>query len=300
MKTDRKNILTGAILVGLGASSYGMLATFVKLAYKGGFSTEEVIFAQLSLGVIGMLLITLFQTKVRKIKTPKIQKGDLPRLLVVGTSLGSTGLFYYLSVAYIDVSVAIILLMQTVWMSVLLEAILSKRFPTARKTMSVAVVLLGTLLATNLVGSDVDLDWRGILWGFLAGASFTVNMYASNRVATYLPAYKKSLIMLLGGFSLVTCFVVYRYNGSFDFSIFWTWGLILSLFGTIIPPLLLNTGFPKTGLGLGSIVSSIELPVSVFMAYFMLHERVNLVQWVGIILILTAIAVMNINFPKDR
>lgn len=300
METERKNILKGAILVGLGASSYGMLATFVKLAYKEEFTTEEVTFAQVSLGVVGMLLITLFQTKVRKIKTPKIRKGDLPKLLLVGTSLGSTSLFYYLSVVYIDVSVAIILLMQTVWMSVLLEAILSKRFPTARKTISVVIVLLGTLLATNLIGSEVDLDWRGIFWGFLAGASFTATMYASNRIATYLPPYKKSLIMLLGGFSLITCFVAYRYNGSFDFSIFWKWGLVLSLFGTIIPPLLLNTGFPKAGLGLGSIVSSIELPVSVFMAYFMLHERVSLVQWVGIILILTAIAVMNIHFRKNQ
>src|SRR5690606_17947857 len=258
--------------------------------------TAEVTFSQLSLGVLGMFLITLFQTKIRKIESPKIKKGDLSKLLLVGTSLGFTSLFYYLSVRYIDVSVAIVLLMQTVWMSVLLEAILSKKLPSVQKILSVAIVLFGTLLATNLIGKEVNLDWRGLFWGLMAAASFTTTMYASNRIATYLPAYKKSLIMLLSGFVVIICFVIFSYDGCFNFSIFLKWGLILSLFGTIIPPLLLNAGFPNTGLGLGSIVSSLELPVSVLMAYFLLNESVSSVQWLGILLILTAIIIMNINF----
>src|SRR5690554_411459 len=105
---ERKNILKGVVFVGLGASSYGMLATFVKLAYNEGYTTDEVTFAQLSLGVLGMLLITLFQTKIRKVEMPKLRKNDLSKLLLVGTSLGFTSLFYYLSVVYINVSVAIV------------------------------------------------------------------------------------------------------------------------------------------------------------------------------------------------
>ena len=216
----------------------------------------------------------------------------------MGTSLGSTSLFYYLSVVYIDVSVAIVLLMQTVWMSVLLEAILSRKLPSTQKIISLIIVLFGTLLATNLIGKAVEMDWRGIAWGLLAAASFTTTMYASNRIATYLPAYKKSLIMLLSGFALVVCFVMYRYDGSFDFTIFLKWGLILALFGAIIPPLLLNIGFPLAGLGLGSIVASLELPVSALMAYFLLNENVNNIQWIGIALILAAIVIMNVQFSK--
>lgn len=297
---NRKEVIKGVILVGLGASSYGMLATFVKLAYKEGYTTDEVTFAQLSLGVLGMLLITLFNAKVRKVTIPPTKKRDIPKLLLVGTSLGFTSLFYYLAVRYIDVSIGIVLLMQSVWMSVFLESILSKNFPSTRKITAVIIVLFGTLLATNLIGKEVDLDWRGFFWGLLAAASFTTTMYASNRVATYLPAYKKSLLMLLGGFTVIICFAIYSYDGSFDVSIFWKWGLLLSLFGTIIPPLLLNSGFPKAGLGLGSIVSSVELPVSVMMAFILLNESVILIQWIGIILILAAIVIMNINFSKKE
>ena len=60
----------------------------------------------------------------------------------------------------------------------------------------------------------------------------------------------------------------------------------------------MNAGFPHTGLGLGSIISSVELPVSVMMAFFILNEEVILSQWVGIVLILIAIVIMNIQFKK--
>ena len=69
---------------------------------------------------------------------------------------------------------------------------------------------------------------------------------------------------------------------------------MLALFGTIIPPMLLNAGFPHTGIGLGSIVASIELPVSVLMAFVLLNESVVLWQWMGIALILFAIVLMNL------
>lgn len=79
----------------------------------------------------------------------------------------------------------------------------------------------------------------------------------------------------------------------FDFSIIYEWGFLLALFGTIIPPILLNMGFPHTGVGLGSIIASIELPVSVSVAYLLLKEQVIAIQWLGILLILGAIVLMN-------
>ena len=88
----------------------------------------------------------------------------------------------------------------------------------------------------------------------------------------------------------------------FDYSIFWTYGFILALFGTVIPPILFNLGFPNAGLGLGSIISSLELPVSVTMAFMLLGEKVLLIQWGGIVLILMAIVLMNLpskNEPQE-
>ena len=293
-------VLKGVVLVGLGATSYGMLATFVRLAYDEGFTTAEVTTSQFVFGILGILVINLFQKIKKGTSVINATKRNIFQLMLAGSSLGMTSVFYYLAVKYLPVSIAIILLMQTVWMGVLIEMILDKKAPSKLKIISVFIVLLGTLLATNIFKNDVQLDWHGILWGMLAAASFTTTMFTANRVATGISSAQRSLFMLLGGAVIVFSFAIATQNTPFNFDIFMKWGIVLSLFGTIIPPMLMNAGFPLTGIGLGSIVSALELPVSVMMAYFLLHEQVVLVQWIGIILIVLAIILMNMNWDKFK
>jgi drug/metabolite transporter (DMT)-like permease len=296
----KNNVLKGVFLVALGATSYGMLATFVKLAYKDGYTTAEVTSSQFIYGILGVLLINLFQKIVNKEKAQKASSKNIFQLMVAGTSLGMTSVFYYLCVKYIDVSIAIVLLMQTVWMGVLLEWILDKKRPSTQKIISVIIVLFGTFLATKLYEFTIQLDWRGIFWGILAAASFTTTMFTANKVALEISSAQRSLYMLLGGAVIVFTFSAYTQVGSLNFEIFKNYGLFLALFGTIIPPILLNAGFPKTGLGLGSIVASLELPVSVLMAFLILNEKVVVWQWCGILLIILAIVIMNLNFSKKE
>ena len=299
--TENK-ILKGVFLVALGATSYGMLATFVKIAYNEGYTTAEVTTAQFIYGLLGLFIINLFYKEKKTKQKVQPTKKETIQLIVAGTSTGLTSLFYYLAVKYIPVSIGIVLLMQTVWMGVLLEWFLDKKAPSVQKIIAVLVVLIGTALAINILKidfNDVKMDWTsGLFWGLLAAASFTTTMFTANRIATQASAPKRSLLMLIGGAVIVFSFAVVTQVTLFNLGIFAKWGIVLALFGTIIPPLLLNAGFPHTGIGLGSIVSSLELPVSVLMAYFLLSEEVVLVQWIGIFLIIIAIVIMNINFKK--
>lgn len=316
----KNNTLKGVCLVGLGATSYGMLATFVKLAYAEGYTTAEVTASQFALGILGMLCIGFYH-QMRNGKTNNPTRKEILQLMIAGTSLGMTSVFYYMAVRYIDVSIAIVLIMQTVWIGLILEYFLDKIIPSMQKIISVIIVLLGTALATNLFQANLHLDWRGIFWGLLSAASFSTTMFTANRIATHIVPHKRSLFMLIGGavivilFGFITQFGPNNFEGirilfagineqniirDVDLGIFWKWGILISLFGTIIPPLLMNAGFPLTGLSLGSIVSSVELPVSVMMAFFVLDEKVEVIQWVGIVLILMAIVIMNIQWKKKE
>jgi len=317
----KKNILKGVLFVGIGASIYGMLATFVKMAYKDGFTTSEVTTSQFLLGLTGLLVLNFIQTITSKQKLSSPSGKEVRMLMLAATSLGWTSRFYYIAVQYIDVSIAIVLLMQSVWFSVVVESFISKKLPNARKVVSVIIVLAGTILATNLMNMEIELDWHGIFWGLMAAASYTLTMFTSNTLATHLPVFRKSIIMLCGGAVVVFAFLFFAQIGpmysdslksfylnftentehihSFNYSIFWTYGFVLALFGTIIPPILFNVGFPNAGLGLGSIVSSLELPVSVTMAFVLLDEKVIFIQWVGIALILFAIVLMNLPSKQE-
>jgi len=298
--TSQNNVLKGVFLVALGATTYGMLATFVKMAYSEGYTTAEVTTSQFIYGILGILVINLFQRVKNKNTAVKASPKNIFNLMLAGTSLGMTSLFYYLAVKYIPVSIGIVLLMQTVWMGVLLEMILEKKLPSKQKVIAVFIVLFGTVLATNLINNDIELDWRGLVWGMLAAASFTTTMFTANSVATEISSAQRSLYMLLGGAVIVFSFAFATQVTAFNLEIFLKWGIVLSLFGTIIPPLLMTAGFPLTGIGLGSIVSALELPVSVTMAYVLLNEKVILSQWIGIVLIILAIIIMNVNFKSKK
>lgn len=293
-----KNIIKGAVLVALGAASYGALATVVKLAYQHGFTTAEVSTSQFSVGLIAMLILNLAYTSNKKTQQQNVTLNHKLRLMLGGTSLGLTSIFYYFSVKYIPVSVAIVLLMQSVWMGLFLEAVLDRQWPSRKKLMATIIVLVGTALATNIFSGLETLNWKGIGWGFAAGLSYTLSLFSSNSIAINLPPMKRSLWLLTGGLLIIVLIFSSNALQHFNFNIFWPWGIFLAFFGTVLPPLLFTSGMPHTGIGLGTIVASIELPVSVVFAYLLLKEPVALIQWTGIILIITAVVLMNINTVK--
>ncbi|AGH94644.1 EamA family transporter [Pseudobdellovibrio exovorus] len=297
----------GVLFVALGASSYGMLSTIVKLAYQHGFTTAEVVIAQF---VWGLLFLTVFDYLFnKKGKAPTSQ--DTLQLLIAGIPLGLTSLLYYTSVKYINASIAVVLLMQSVWIGVVVESIHSRRWPSMAKALGVVLVLFGTVLATNaLNASSGSLDIRGVIFGFLSALSFSWTLFSNSAVASHLPVIKRSQLMVSGGmmvalvFSFLTQIAPYYLNfellnqdmiqsQAFNFSIFSGYGLLVALFGTVMPPLLLNKGFPIIGVGLGSIVASAELPCAVLIAFALLHETVNASQWLGVVIILAAIVVLN-------
>ena len=290
------SVLKGSLLVALGAASYGMLTTFVKMAYAEGYTSHEITFSQMFLGLIGLLIINLLFVKKKSDHSAKPEVRSILKLMAAGTSLGLTSTFYYLAVKYISVSVGIVLLMQSVWMGVILEAIMTRKRPSGQKLIAVVAILAGTVLATNLLLDSIEVDWRGIGWGLLAAASYTVTITTSNQVSLHLPSLQRSLWMMLGGTLTVSILLSPFLLEQFNADILMKWGLVLALFGTILPPILYTAGMPKINVGLGAIISSIELPAAVLMAYFLINETVNAYQWWGILIIL--LAVVQMHLPK--
>lgn len=289
-----KKELTGSLLVVSGAICYSVLAVFVKLAYQEGYTAAEVTFAQYSIGVAVFGLIDFFRTR----KSPKqgLSKANFKQyfnLIIGGSTLGLTGIFYYFSIQYLPVSVCVVLLMQSTWMGVILEGVLTKTFPSGLKILGSIIVLLGTLLATDAVQSFEQLSLPGFLWGIAASLAYAVSIAVSTRTGTSFTAEKRSFYMLIGAFLAVTLVGLPSLISKLDVSIFWSWGLPLAMFGTLLPPLLFNMGMPRTGMGLSAILISVEIPASIALAFFLLGERISLLQWGGVVIILLAIVLLN-------
>ncbi|MDH6353728.1 drug/metabolite transporter (DMT)-like permease [Dysgonomonas sp. PH5-45] len=295
------NKLKGVLFVLAGAMSYGVLATFVKLGGEEGFSTAELTFAQTFLGFLFLFVAYIclrLKGNTSSVHIPT--KKNKLRLVAGGIPMGLSSVFYYLSLGYVEVSVGIVLLMQSVWMGTVVDMVINKRKPTASQFVAIVVVLVGTVLATSLQKTDVHLDVRGVFWGLLAALAYTFSMFTSNRIAIHNSTLSRSLYILMGALITVTLVWGYSLTQQFDVSVFWKWGLLLAIFGAVLPPLLFAKGMPLAGLGLGSILAAVELPVSVMMAHIFLHEQTDGLQWLGIVLILLAITLMNLSLFKRK
>ncbi|MHA6531876.1 EamA family transporter [Paenibacillus sp. BAC0078] len=287
-----------------GAMSYGILSTIVVLAYGKGYQLGEVVGTQLLTGCILAWLLALY-TKIRQTRKARargiaasVQQAAAPLtwkhrllLMLAGAPTVATGLMYYQSLRYIPASLAIILLFQFTWISVLIQAVSKRQRPDKITLLTLLLLFGGTLLAAGIMDQGAaHFDVLGITLGLLSAVSYSMFIIFSGKaVPAAHPAYR-SAWMITGG--LLLLFILFPPYFLFN-GLLWgqllLFGFLLGLFGAFIPPVLFAIGVPHIGGGMAGILGAAELPVAVLLSSFVLHEQVSGLQWTGVVLVLLGV-----------
>ncbi|WHX98470.1 DMT family transporter [Neobacillus sp. DY30] len=285
-----------ALLVLLGGCSYGALSTFVKLAYSAGFTSSAVTGSQFLMGTLLIWIAALFSKK-KKLTLPKIGK-----LLLSGIPLGLTSLFYYQSLQSLNASLAIIFLFQFVWIGSLFEWFFYKRKPTMGKIVSIAILVIGSILASGIIAEGSGgMTWQGTIWGMLSALTYTTFIFLSSSVEKDTPVVQKSALFTTGG--MITVFLLSPPTDLLHLPVLIEiapYGFYLGLLGVVLPPILFTIGMPHIGPGLGTILTSAELPIAVILSALVLTEQVSMTQWLGVALILGGIIAGNLKIAKTK
>ncbi len=176
------------------------------------------------------------------------------KIALAGTFTGLVGIFYYQCVKLLPASVAIILLMQYLWISMLIEAIVFRKKPSRKQLLLLGVVLLGTLLAGGLFSQEIMLNIKGVIFGLLAATCYAIFLMTSGRIGNDLPVLKKSALMITGSCTITWIIFppLFFFNGVYFSGLVLWGGLALALLGTVIPPpLLFSMGIPRVGVSIG-------------------------------------------------
>jgi len=276
-----------SLFVLIGAASYGVLSTIVKLGYADGFTTGQITGGQAVFGCLLMWMLRLFNRNHAKINWVTRWK-----LIGSGIFTGLTGVVYNYSLQLLDASLAVLLLFQFIWMGMAADWVFHKRRPGSSQWISIALVLSGTLLASGMAEhSPVSVRMAGVALGLLAAVCYTAFIYFSGNVAVNLPAVQRSSWMLTGAAATVSLIYPpqFLWNGSLVSGL-WLWALLLSVLGNIIPPYLFATGVPRIGTGAAAMLGSIELPVVIICSGIFLQEHTSWLQWIGIVIIMTGVS----------
>jgi len=310
-------------MVLLGGAMYGTMSSFVKLSYSWGYNAAEISFTQAALAAFFLGICAFF---TRKGSRNKLTRKDVLPLMLTGSAIGLTNFLYYLSVSYISASLAIVILMQFTWFSLLLEWVIFGRKPSRLELLTVFFILIGTVMAGNLLGAEVvSVSLKGILLALFASLTYAVYIVANGRVGKGVRWQSKSTLIMVG--SALTIFLINgrtiitenHFDGGRDATscvstgttfcgdgfcgdatfcgdaIFCvsTGAIFLALVGTTIPTALFAAGIPKVGATISSILMTVELPVAVLCAGIVLNESVSPLQMAGIVVMLVAISAMN-------
>ncbi|WP_417897714.1 DMT family transporter [Bacillus haimaensis] len=278
-----------ALLVFIGGCCLGILSTFVKLAYSAGFSMVEVTGSQVLFGTLIIWLVVLFAKKT------KISFRQAGIIMLAGIPMGLTGLLYYQSLQTLDASLAIIFLFQFIWIGSVIEWVVFKRRPSSGKVLSIVILLAGSILAAGLFVENIQsVSFEGAVWGMLSAVTFSIFIFLSSIIGKKVPAIQKSALLSTGG--LIVTFILFPPVFLLDITTLTgvlPYGLILGVFGVVLPPLLFSIGMPHVGPGLGTILTASELPVAIIMSALVLSEEIASLQWFGVVLILGGIIIGN-------
>ncbi|MNE12595.1 threonine and homoserine efflux system [compost metagenome] len=274
-----------------------MLSSFAKIAYGEGYSPAEITLTQALAGTLILWSIAIF----RKLKNGHKLALNW-KLLLAGITMGSSAYTYYLSVAYIPASLAIVLLMQITWLSILIDWVFFKKKPNTVEVGSALFIILGTILAGNLLDlNNASISFTGIALSLLSALLYTLYIVFTSKIGKETPMFEKSALMTSGSamiIFLINCEAITT-STHLDFGLL-QWGIFLAIFGTVIPPICFTVGMPKIGSSLSSVLLTLELPAAVFCAHIILGEKVTFLQIVGIAIMLGSIVYLNVSKAKKE
>lgn len=251
---------------------------------KHGFTSAEAITSQYLFGFILALILFVITQRT----WPKLTKSGMVTLLMAGIFTAITGIVYGQSLNYLPASLAVVMLFQFTWIGLFMECVIKKRLPSRLELISLAFLIAGTILAAGII--DVDLTqiaWQGWALGLMAAFSFAAFLQVNSRTVEGITTIGRTFILSIIALIVIAIFLSPEiiWNGQLTAGL-WKFGLLLGLFGIILPILLFSIAAPKVGGALVPILSAMELPVAIIVSVIVLKESLTIIQVGGIILVL--------------
>jgi len=280
------------LFVGLGALSFGVPASLFKIAAREGVVNGPLLFWSFLSAVI--ILGVIHIARRRWLRYQHTNWKQILLVIAAGTASGFTNTFYIQSLKLIPVAAAAVLLMQAVWLSVLLGAIIHRQWPTRLQVLSIVLVLIGTVLAAGLFPIEQALSPWGLFLSFLAACAYACTMQFTASLGNNLDPLSKTWLLCVGAFLLISIVWGPQIATARITAPTIGWGMLIALFSMVFPLVAYSIFMQYLDLGIGPILSSLELPSSITVAFILLGETVSWLQIMGVVIIISAVVLPNV------
>jgi drug/metabolite transporter (DMT)-like permease len=276
---------------------WGLHGPAIKFAFAAGFTFPQLVVGE------SLVAALIFGGVVawRRIPPPSDSRSWVT-LLATGVFTAGVPLFLFWAYRLGPVPIGATLFFLYVPFTQLINVVITRRPPAPRELGSAVLVVAGALLATDFLDSANAANLHGVPFAILAAGCFAVSFVLNARLGqAATPTFR----------SFICCTVASVVVLVLAISVGWPlvptgippvrvalWLASLGILWQVIPILLLMSYIARTGSGLGSILTSSELPVAILAAALVLGDRIRPSQLVGIALVLAGIVLPQL--PRRR
>lgn len=288
--------LVGTLLVAGGAMLLATKGVITKFIYARGMDYESLVVIR------SVLAAPLFWAWALNHGAAGAIMRSPRRAIVIAAfagalcyGLGSLLNFYALTV--IDASLERALLFTYPAMVVLAGAVQSRRLPPPRVSGALLMTWLGVALAVGAFDRDVlSANATGAATVLLCAATFAIYFLISERYTREVGSLAFTVFAMTCAALVLIAWFIPR-HGSLpavpDAGAWWLIGLLV-IFATVAPLLMLAEGVRRIGAEQGAIMSTVGPPFTIFVAWLALDERLTLDQFLGTLLIIAGILVVEV------
>lgn len=287
------------ILILSAGSLWGATGIFVRNLSELGLAPMEIVEIKSIATAILVILFLLIRDK----KLLLIKWKDL--WCFVGTGILSLllfNLFYFQAMTLTSLSIAVSLLYTSPVFVMIFSVFLFKEAVTKRKVFAVISAFVGCLLVSGAVTGNSTLTGAGFAFGLGAGLCFALysifSRFAINKgyhpftITAYTFIFTSIGGALFTDFNLVRqTYINYTTEVVFNY-------LILSVVITLIPYFLFTLGLVHIENSRAAVMVSVEPVVATLLGIFVFSEIPSLLSLLGMTLIISAVAILNIQRPS--
>lgn len=285
------------ILVLFAGIFWGVIGTFGRLLMNIGFQPIEVAFCRLFFG----FLILFLYAFIFKPSALKITLKGLVYTIIIGVfSQALFNLLYFNSIERVGIAVAAVLLYTAPIFLAFLSKLIFKEQISLAKKISIGFCVVGSVLAVTGGVLDIRLlDGVGILLGIGAALSYAFLSVVSKKAME--ETDELTLVIysfLIGWILLIPIAKPWIIAGRIDSLLPLLYVIGQGLFTSALPYMLYMTAVKKgVELTRAGVICSIELVISVLIAWTFFNENFSSVKVAGVGLILVSIIIAAGIFP---
>jgi drug/metabolite transporter (DMT)-like permease len=281
---------SGAAFVLASAAAFGVMPVFGKLAFQAGVGVATLLAVRFA--VAAPLLWAL---AVARGELPRVRRGMVARALALG-AVGyalQSGL-YFLALERMDAG-PLSLILYTYPALVTGAAILLGREPANRRRLAALVIASGGLVLVLVGGGAGAFDLAGAALGAAAALAYTAYILVSHGVTAELEPLPLAALIATGAAVTLTATALVTGSLSTGFAAGgWLWLGLAAVVSTVLAVALFLTGMSRVGPSTAAILSTLEPPVTVALAFVAFGEALGAIQVLGALAVVGAAVIVNL------